>query len=257
MAYAKWVVRAPGDSARALPRQGAAANLPASTVVQFSHMRPEQVLQLQRTYGNRAVGALLAALPRPAAAVQRAKVGDEIKAAFVGTAPPTGDYAPVFYGTKFFGREFEVKATFAPDRVVDGESYHTAEYRQYVKGFFWSNKTAYATHTLSEGVTLDREAYNEDGNTPNGYKPYGHRNIADNHGAYKETDEGSTYAAKDKPSTPVEKGEEVRMNLTFKGQLAETDAKSNLTGRVLDERVWTIKGKCVRNKKGVATVTGL
>ena len=196
------------------------------------------------------------------ATVQRAKYGDKLAAQFGADGPPSGDYPPEHYTVKnghFLGREFNISATFNPDRVKPdqdadesgGEIYRTVEYRQYARGEFKSNGQV-VEKTLYKGQKLDKTTFNEDGYTNS---RYGHRNEPDNHGKYKDEDEsGSSYTAVDYPSLNVDKGETVSINLDFQGKLVVTDEKSRETGPVLAVRSWSMKGQCTRSKNNVITV---
>jgi hypothetical protein len=256
-------------------RQATTQDAHGRVVMQRAHaappavMRSGDVLSLQGAIGNRAVQRLLAPQTRAATPVsglgrlagqpviQRSKKGAALKAAF--TEIPAGNKKPEFYnGNKHFGSKFAMNATFSPDQVDHAQDgYHTVEYRQYIKGYFKAG-SEYLTHKLSETDTMEKDTWHEDGNSPNGYAPYGHRfnNLARSaYNKYTDNAEGSIFEAEDKPSIPVNKGEKVEMCLDFKGELVETDAKSNIVGNnPLESKTWSVKGWGEKGKGSTPTV---
>ncbi|GAB4199148.1 MAG: hypothetical protein OHK0022_19120 [Roseiflexaceae bacterium] len=225
--------RAAAPHSREQPRQNTART--ANTPLLNTH----SLLGLQRSIGNRAVGRL----------IQRAHYSDRIGAAF--TAVPSGKLPPTLRQNKYWGADFAVKANFDPDRIgEDGaEEYTTAEYRQYVKGYFKCNGVKQA-HTLYDDTPLDESTWNEDGNGRE--RPYGHRNLPNQFSKYKDNGaSGSSFEATDKPSIPVSMGERVDICLDFKGVLVKTDENSTITDETpLAESTWSIKGWC--KKRGRA-----
>lgn len=229
------------------------------TVAAVGNAPIEASLDLQSTASETA-SAANAPVQRHAI-VQRVKYGEALGAAF-GEGPPEGEQAAEAYGTggKFFGKGFAINATFNPDRVRIGEegskeeTYHTVEYRQYIRGEFRAKGQVVPTKLYKE-TTLDKTTYKEDGK---GNLRYGHRNEGDNHGKYKDNgdgeDGGSSYTGKDIPSINVDKGETVSINLDFQGKLMKTDAKSNIVGPALAQREWSIKGTYTRPKSAGAVV---
>ncbi len=196
------------------------------------------LLSLQRSIGNRGVGRL----------IQRAHYSDRVGAAF--TAVPSGSLAPALRQNKYWGAVFDVKANIDPDRIGEegAEEYTTAEYRQYVKGYFKCNGQKQA-HTLYNDTALDDSTWNEDGNGREA--PYGHRNLPNQFSKYKDNGAaGSSYEASDKPSIPVSMGERVDICLDFKGVLVKTDQGSAIVDETpLAESTWSVKGWCRKRGK--------
>jgi hypothetical protein len=233
-------------------------------------LTPHDIQQLQRTIGNQALSWLLTKTMRreesgkeikPAKQInqnriQRVKKGDKIGAEF--TVIPDGNVAPSFYNnSKHFGSSFNMIAKFNPDQVDKDVGYITGEYRQYIKGYFKAGNKI-NPHQLSKDAMLDKDKWNEDGNSK-GYEPYGHRykNLARS-SFNKYTDkgeEGSIFEGSDKPSIPVDKGERVEMNLDFKGELYETNEKSELGNKIVS-KTWSVKGWGKRAKGAGKDETG-
>ena len=198
------------------------------------------LLSLQRTIGNQAVSRL----------IQRVNAGDRIGAAF--TSVPAGALKPKLRDNKFWGADFDVAATFNPDRIAGktDQEFTTGEYRQYIRGYI-KDTGRMVTHTLYNNQVLDPKKWNEDGNEKE--PPYGHRfsKKASQWDRYKDEGvNGSSYTATDKPSYPVNIGDRVEVSFEFRGQLVKTDQKSNIVDpQPLASSEWSIKGWVEKNGK--------
>lgn len=191
------------------------------------------LLSLQRTIGNQAVSRL----------IQRVNVGTRIGAAF--TSVPAGVLKPQLRENKYWGADFNVAASFNPDRIAGktDQEFTTGEYRQYIRGYIKDNGQL-VKHTLYNDKLLDPKKWNEDGNEKE--PPYGHRSSKKGSQWDRYKDEGvngSSYTATDKPSYPVNIGDRVELSFEFRGVLVKTDQKSTIVDpQPLASSEWSIKG---------------
>jgi hypothetical protein len=113
------------------------------------------------------------------------------------------------------------------------------EYRQYVRGEFTKNGTT-LTHALCSN-TLDPTTYHEDCATVSGtdYK-YGYRSIVFTNSFFDNPDqsEGCTFHGHDNPGIRGSSGDEITLNLDFRGELVDVCNSS----AVLQTAEWSVAG---------------
>ena len=170
--------------------------------------------------------------------MQRSLQGPNVAAAF--TSIPSGKIATKLKDWKILA-DFDMKAKFSPDNTPAGR---WGEFRQYIRGYFRTTKTATGAvtdlvHPLIPGTTLHETNWQEDGDAGGGY---GHRPGTGPGDAYTDKPDGSIYAGEDHPeSDPVQSGESLHMHLEFKGELIETGGSTPDT--ILDTKYWHIDQK--------------
>ncbi|MDJ0900751.1 MAG: DUF4157 domain-containing protein [Xenococcus sp. MO_188.B8] len=173
------------------------------------------------------------------APIQRLISGPTVSGHFTtipnGTLVPTWDNSANVLTTKF-----HMNATFDVPKSTKGGR---GEYRQYIKGYFKTNGVL-DDHTLIGAEKLDANTWKEDGDATGGY---GYHNSQTTGNKYTETSTGKEmYKGIDNPeSNTPSVGKEAEMNLNFKGQLVDADAKGATTS-VIVEKTWNVIGKDTR-----------
>lgn len=222
-----------------------------------------EILKLQRTIGNRAVARLLSNRKKTSGEtkeiVQRfreTKEGENMGAVFT-EAPEDGGVIPAHFSkqNKFYGLSqaapFIVKAEFKPDRKKTGEkTYKTMAYRQYIKGYYKVNNVKNKDVKVANGKSLVEDEWNEDGFN-GGKRGYGTRGKNDQFSKYFDIEgEGSRFEGVDYPNTFTEKGKPVEVNISFRGDLVETDQDGNDLGTpAYASRTWHVYGQATTPKK--------
>ncbi|NEO44430.1 MAG: hypothetical protein F6K55_09945 [Moorea sp. SIO4A3] len=147
---------------------------------------------------------------------------------------PSGNLEPTVNGNKF-SAPFKMEAVFTND---DSSDCSKGEYRQYVKGVFkWNGLEV--PHQLCGDIYLSKDKFEEDGCPPPGCTAYGYRSCpATGIDDYKPTQTlGCTYQGFDEPSISGNSGDCVKIDLTFTGELINTE-----TNDILESATWTVKG---------------